>query len=422
MLEVFKQNTPKVVTLTLIVVAAISAYALYARRMTRPWTRDGQVRADVVKIVPRVEGYIVQVAVKDNQFVQKGDLLFEIDPRDYQLAVDKAKVQLDQAHEDVKALAAAVRAAQATVQQQEAAVTSAQSKIAEAQAGVTSAKATVQEANSGVASARAMVAQTAANLEEAQQEADRAKRLADQRAGSIESAEAKAASVKALQAELDSANAGLDKAQATLAKAQAGEDESDAKLVVAQNGLTEAQAMVLTASADHDQAQATLGEPGEANVRIRSANVQLQQAELNLSWTSIHAPTDGYVTNMNLLHSTFVSPGTPFALFVDAASFRVDAYFQETKLRHIQAGDRVIITLMGHHDRPLEGEVESIGYAINPPQLAQTEGPDNLIPTIEPTFEWIRLAQRVPVRIRFKKIPADLHLVAGTTASISIRD
>ena len=152
-----------------------------------------------------------------------------------------------------------------------------------------------------------------------------------------------------------------------------------------------------------------------------SAQVQLEQANLNLSWTEIRAPADGYVTNMNLLKDTFVSPGTPFALFVDASSFRVDAYFQETKLKHIQPGNRAIVTLMGHHDQPLEGKVESIGYAINPPNLAETDGPSNLVPTIEPSFDWIRLAQRVPVRIRFEKIPEDLHLVSGMTASISIR-
>jgi multidrug resistance efflux pump len=124
---------------------------------------------------------------------------------------------------------------------------------------------------------------------------------------------------------------------------------------------------------------------------------------------------------MDLLSGTFVSPGTPFALFVDRSSFRVDGYFQETKLKNIEPGDQAIITLMGYHERRLEGEVESIGYAIKPPQLAETEGPENLIPTIEPTFEWIRLAQRVPVRIRLKEIPEDLHLVAGTTVSIAIQ-
>jgi multidrug resistance efflux pump len=271
-----------------------------------------------------------------------------------------------------------------------------------------------------VTSAQAMIAQVKAQLEEAKREAERAKRLAASKAGAVETAESKAAAVEATQAQLDGANAGLQQAKASLDKAKAAKTESEAKVVAAQNGLKEAQAAVATAVANKDQAQANLGEPGEANVNVRSAKVQLEQANLNLNWTSIYAPADGYVTNMNLLDSTFVSPGTPFALFVDASSFRVDAYFQETKLKNIKPGDRAIITLMGYHKRRIEGEVESIGYAINPPNLADTEGPDNLVPTIQPTFEWIRLTQRVPVRIRLKNIPEDLHLVSGMTASISV--
>jgi multidrug resistance efflux pump len=360
-----KQYMPKLVTLTLVIVALLCAYLLYNRYSERPWTRDGQVRADVVKIAPRVSGYLVKVAVQDNQSVRKGDLLFQIDPSSYQLAVDQAQVDLDQAREDVEALEAEVRAAEAAE----------------------------KEAEAGVMSATALIAQRTAQLEEAKRQAERAKRLADKKAGSVETSEAKAASVDAMQAQLDSANAGL----------------------------TQSQAAVVTAKSDTDNAKATLGETGEANVRIRSAKVQLEQAKLNMDWTSIYAPADGYVTNMDVLSGTFVSPGTPFALFVDASSFRVDGYFQETKLKNIQPGDRAIITLMGHHQQRLEGEVESIGYAINPPNLAETEGPDNLVPTIEPTFEWIRLAQRVPVRIRFKDIPEGLHLVSGMTASISIQ-
>jgi multidrug resistance efflux pump len=416
-----KKHIPKIVTIALVVVALCSVWLLYSRYTASPWTRDGQVRADLVKIAPRVSGYLVQIAVRDNQFVRKGELLFRIDPSSYQLAVDKARVELDQAREDVQALEAAVRAAEATVKQRNAAVNSSESKVEEATAGVESASAAVKEAESGVTSARALIAQVQAQLEEAEREAARAKRLADSKAGSVETAEAKAASVKAFQAQLDSANAGLQQAGAVLDKAKAAQKEARAKLATAQNGLAEAQAAVETAVADLDQAKANLGEPGEANVRIRTAEVQLEQAELDLSWTTICAPTDGYVTNMNLLESTFVSPGTPFALFVDASSFRVDAYFQETKLKNIQPGDRAIITLMGHRRRRLEGEVESIGYAIHPPNLAETEGPNNLVPTIEPTFEWIRLAQRVPVRVRLKEIPKDLQLVSGTTASVSIQ-
>jgi multidrug resistance efflux pump len=419
--DLAKRLLPKLVTAAVVVVAAVCAYLLYVRHTSLPWTRDGQVRADVVQIAPRVSGYIVKIGVTDNQPVRKGDLLFEIDPSTYQLAVDQAQVALAQARQTVAELKAAVRAAEATVAQRVAAATSAESQIAAAQASVESATAGIAEAESGVVSAKATIQQVEAQLEEAEREADRAEKLADKKAGSVQTAEAKRASVHAYEAQVDSTRAGLKQSEASLEKSKAAHRESQAQLTIAENGLTEAQAAVSTANADLDQAKANLGEPGDANVQIRSAQVQLEQAKLDLNWTSIHAPADGYVTNMHLLHSTYVSAGTPFALFVDSSSFRVDSKFQETQIKNIAPGDRAIVTLMGHHDRPLEAVVESIGFAINPPNLAQTEGPENLVPTIEPTFEWIRLAQRVPVRIRFRTIPADLHLVSGMTASVAIQ-
>lgn len=419
--NILKTIAPKLVTLAIVAASAIAAYTLYLRYSDHPWTRDAQVRANVVEIAPRVSGYLVQVAVKDNQFVKKRDLLFQIDPASYQLTLDQALVGLDQAREDVAALEADVRAAQATVKQQRAAVTSAQSQIDEALAGVKSANAAIQESESGVLSAKALIAQNQAQLDEAGRESARATRLAKSKAGSVETAESKAAAVKVSQAQVDSANAGLQQSQATLSKSKSAQVEAQSKVDAARSGLAEAQAAVETAIANEDQAKAQLGESGDANVNVRRAIVQVEQAKLQLKWTSIYAPSDGYITNMSLLKDTFVSAGTPFALFVDSSTFRVDAYFEETKLKHIKPGDPATISLMGYHDQPLEGVVDSLGYAINPPNLADTGGPENLVPTIQPSFDWIRLAQRVPVRIRFKKLPDDFHLVSGTTASVSIR-
>ena len=416
-----KRITPKLITLSLVSVAVIAAYALYKRNSDRPWTRDGQVRADVVKIGARVSGYLVNIAVKDNQAVRQGELLFQIDPSSYQLAVDQAEVGLAQARQLVLQLEAAVRAAEANVDQSKSAATTAKSQIDVAQAGVESAEAAISEAESGVISAQAMVAQTKAMLEEAKREADRAQRLAESKAGSVQTAEAKKASVDSYEAQVESATAGVQQANASLAQAKSAKRESEAQLRIANDGLEEAESGVRTALANLDQAKASLGESGEANVNIRSAKVALEQAKLNLSWTSIYAPADGFITNMNLMKDTFVSPGSPFALFVDASSFRVDAYFQETKIKHLGPGDRVMITLMGHRERPLVGKVESIGYAINPPNLAETDAPNNLVPTIEPFFDWIRLAQRVPVRVQFAEVPNDLHLVSGMTASVAIQ-
>jgi multidrug resistance efflux pump len=415
-----KKLGPKLATMALVVVAVIAAYLLYVRFTDRPWTRDGQVRADIIKVAPRVDGYIVKVAVKNNQLVCKGELLFQIDKSDYELAVNKAQVSLDQAREDVEALEAAVRAAEATVKQHNAAVTSAEAKVAEARSGIKSAEAAVSEAEAGIVSAQASIVQSKALLEEAKREADRAKRLADKKAGSVETAQAKAAAVKGYQAQLDSADAGLKQAKATLAKAQAGSGGARAKLVIAQNGVAEAQAALITSNADRDKAQANLGQSGDTNVRIRSSEVQLKQAELKLQWTNIYAPSDGFITNLYVSEGTFAVTGSALVAFVDSNTFRVHAYFKETKLRHIKQGDHAIVTLMSHHDQPIEGVVDTIGSAVNPPDIATTEGNMGVVPQIQPTFDWVRLAQRVPVTIRLDKIPDNIQLVSGTTASISI--
>ncbi len=363
--NILKNIISKLPTLVLVLVAIAVAYFVYQLWTDRPWTRDGQVRADIVKIAPRVSGYIVEVAVKDNQFVRKGELLFRIDPSSFQLSVDTAQVQLEQAREDVAALGAAVKAAEASVLESEA----------------------------GIVVARSMINQQEAALANARSESDRATRLANQKAGSVENAEKRAATVLEIQAAVDSVRASL----------------------------SEAEAAVSSSEANLDQAKANLGKPGDANVRVREAMVQLEEAQLKLSWTSMYAPFDGYITNLDVNEGAFGFPGIPIAAFVDSSSFRVDGYFQESKLKHIKRGDRAIITLMSHPDIELKGVVDSIGYAIKPPNIADTDGVGNLVPQVEPTFDWVRVPQRVPVRIRLEDVPQDIQLISGTTASVAIR-
>ena len=93
----------------------------------------------------------------------------------------------------------------------------------------------------------------------------------------------------------------------------------------------------------------------------------------------------------------------------------------ETQLRYIEVGDPAIVTLMAHPDKPLSGEIESFGRAISPPHVAQVEGLAGLVPQIEPTFDWVRLAQRVPVRVKITQVPDGVDLIAGITATVAIQ-
>ncbi|MGB5736240.1 MAG: HlyD family efflux transporter periplasmic adaptor subunit, partial [Thiohalocapsa sp.] len=127
---------------------------------------------------------------------------------------------------------------------------------------------------------------------------------------------------------------------------------------------------------------------------------------------------DGYITNLNLRLGSQAVANQPVAALVDVNSYWVHGYFRETRVGRIQAGDPAVITLMSYPDAPLTGVVDSIGWGI-----AQQDGStgEDLLPSISPTFEWIRLAQRVPVRVHLEQVPDAVALRVGTTASVLVR-
>ena len=166
------------------------------------------------------------------------------------------------------------------------------------------------------------------------------------------------------------------------------------------------------------EAKANLGAPGDANASIREARAAVRQAELDLEFTKVRAPADGYITNLNLRIGSQAVANQPVLALVDVNSYWVHGFFRETFIGQIQKGDKAIITLMAYPDTPIEGYVDSLGWGI-----AQQDGSTGfeLLPNISPTFEWIRLAQRVPVRIHLAEVPEEIKLRVGTTASVLVK-
>jgi multidrug resistance efflux pump len=166
------------------------------------------------------------------------------------------------------------------------------------------------------------------------------------------------------------------------------------------------------------EAQAKLGALGDSNPQLRQAQAALQQAKLNLEFTQVRAPTNGYVTNLRLRIGSHVVANQPSLALVDTASYWVDGYFKENVIKDIKSGDRAVVTLMTYPDRPIEGVVDSLGWGIS-----QQDGSTgaNLLPRVSATFEWIRLAQRIPVRIRLVEVPEEIKLRIGTTCSVLVR-
>jgi len=356
-----KKYQKYMLTGVIVLIAAAMILFKYWDYVTNPWTRDGQVRAEVIQVTPRVSGPIVKLIVQDNQFVKGGDLLFEIDPRTFAASLEQAQAQYVKTGDDYLAQEKQVEAAQAQVEAYRAALQQ--------------AKSTIKEIDS--------------LIEKHKAEYGRQQEMMPQKATSQKSVDRAKANYEVSVEQRKGAVAGVSKAQAALSQAEA--------------------AMA--------KAKANLGAPGDANASIREARAAVRQAELNLEFTQVRASVDGYITNLNLRLGSQAVANQPVLALVDINSYWIHGFFRETTIAGIQKGDKAIVTLMSYPDTPIDGYVDSLGWGI-----AQQDGSTGfeLLPNISPTFEWIRLAQRVPVRIHLTEVPEEIKLRVGTTASVLV--
>jgi RND family efflux transporter MFP subunit len=162
-------------------------------------------------------------------------------------------------------------------------------------------------------------------------------------------------------------------------------------------------------------------EQSQQTVDVAQANLDndiaaLDVAKLNLERSTVLAPVNGIVTNFDLLPGRYVNAGAPVFALIDSDSFRIEGYFEETKLRRIHIGEDATVKLIGD-SRVLKGHVESIAQGIEDQNRSTSS---ELLASVNPTFSWVRLAQRIPVRIKLDDVPPDLLLVSGRTATVSI--
>ncbi|CAG2134179.1 p-hydroxybenzoic acid efflux pump subunit AaeA [Cupriavidus yeoncheonensis] len=155
----------------------------------------------------------------------------------------------------------------------------------------------------------------------------------------------------------------------------------------------------------------------QAEAALAQAEASVRLARLNLERTSVLSPADGYLNDRLPRLGDYVSTGRPVLSMIDAASFHVEGYFEETKLHRIRIGSPVDVHIMGE-PRHLRGHVQSIAAGI---EDRDRGAGSNLLPNVNPTFNWVRLAQRVPVRITLEAVPADVRLVSGRTATVSVQ-
>ena len=149
---------------------------------------------------------------------------------------------------------------------------------------------------------------------------------------------------------------------------------------------------------------------------LAQAQAEQRVAQLNVQRTEVRATTDGIITNLDLHAGDYLQPGAQALALIDTGSLRIEGYFEETKLACITEGDAAVARLMGdNHD--VRGHVDTIAAGIADDQRSSTH---NLLPAVAPTYTWVRLAQRIPVRIRIDDAPSDTRLIVGRTASVTI--
>jgi RND family efflux transporter MFP subunit len=275
-------------TLLILAVAVLAGLVIWDYYVTAPWTRDGAVRVQVADVAPQVSGQITEIRVVDNQYVHQGDVLYVIDPFDFQVALDTDNAQLRE---------------------------------------------------------------KAADLQVKRMQAERRQHLTN-------------------------------------------------------------------LSTTPEEQQLYVGNATQARAAFDAAQQQVQQADINLKRTQVRSPVNGYVTNLLMRIGDYAHAGTANISVIDADSYWIDGYFEETKMAHICIGDRAEAELMGYRD-PIIGRVESVTRGISVSNAApSTQG----LPNVDPVYTWVRLAQRVPVRIRITHVPTGVPLVSGMTATVTIRN
>ena len=362
------QSRRRGILIVAIVVVVLVALGVWWRSTYSEDTDDAQVTGHLIQVSARINGHVLKVDVEENQVVKAGDPIAELDPRDYEVAVENAEAALASAR--ANAAAANVNVPIVTV--------NTGSNLRSADADVLGTHAGVGQAEKQLEAAHARVAQALANYTKAQADLERYKPLVEKDVISKQ--------------QFDAAVDAADASKAALADARASEQAAADGVRVAHEREQQAQAMQKYAQTAPQQVAAQNARARQAEAQVQQAQAQLDQAKLNLSYTKIVAPADGIITRKSVEIDQNVSAGQNLLTLVSLQDIWVTANFKETQLKHMQPLQSVEI----HVDatgRNYKGHVTQIGGA--------TGSVLSLFPPENATGNYVKVVQRVPVRIDF---------------------
>jgi len=358
----------RVILAIVVIVLAAAAVGIWWHSTFSEDTDDAQVNGHLIQVSSRIGGQIAKVYVDENQVVKAGDTIAELDPRDYQVAVENAQAALASA--EANAAAANVAVPLTTV--------NTGSNLRSAGADVSGTQAGVSQAEQQLKAAHARVTQAEANATKAQADLERYKPLV-------------AKDVISKQ-QFDAAVAAADATRAAVADARANEQAASDGVRVAHERESQAQAVLKYAQTGPQQVAAQSARARQALAQVAQAQAQLDQAKLNLGYTKIVAPVAGIITRKSAEINQNVAPGQNLLTLVSLQDLWVTANFKETQLKHMSAGQQVEIDADAT-GKTYHGKVTQIGGA--------TGSVLSLFPPENATGNYVKVVQRVPVRVDF---------------------
>lgn len=350
--------------LALILILVVALYAVWSYYGSRESTDDAQIDGHIVPISARVGGTVEKVNVDDNQYVEAGTVLVQLDPTDYQVAVDRARAELQDAMATLQAARTGVPLTHTTTS---STLSNAQASLQAAQQEVTASQARLREAEAEYKLAADDVRRFAQLVKKDE--------ISQQRYDAAVTAEQQAA-------------ASVDAARAAVANAR--------------SHVAQAEAMVEGAQSAPQQVAITRAKAGSAAANVVRLQATLQQAELNLQYTVIRAPATGIVSKKTVEPGEVIQPGQPVLALVNLEDVWVTANFKETQLKHMRPGQPAEIEVDAY-GRTYKGHVDSIGGA--------TGARFSLLPPENATGNYVKVVQRVPVKIVFEKGQDPQHLL-----------
>jgi len=384
----------------LILAAAGFAYWLHVRY--RVSTDDAQVDGHIDYVSSRISGNLAEVLVENGNFVKAGQLLARIDPRDYQAKVDQARAALALAEGNSQAARETVPWTRATTG---SGVSQAQSQLATAEAELNRAQTSYTQAStSEIAVARSNVASAQATYDRARADLERMRPLADKAEISRQQFDAYVAAERVAQAQLKAA-------QDRLAAAQQAAETSQQAVASAKARVATANAAVSQARANERQVNISSAQAESAVAGIQQARANLAAAELQLSYTNIVSPSDGEVTRKTAEAGQYVQPGQALMMVVPLHLVWVTANFKETQLADVRPGQRAEVHV-DMYGKTVVGRVHSIAGA--------TGARTSLLPPENATGNFVKVVQRIPVKIVFDKLPEGIVLRPGMNVDVTI--